>query len=152
MYFQLGFGCWLRGYSKIVEYWPLGGVWGKLGVCSGLRIITICFLVCFYLHKKINYNIFFCFSSTLALAYAETHPDRIKALVLRGIFTVRRSELTWFYQVWSFVLFCSRDVFLSLYLIIFDFRRVLLLFIRIRGTNFWLRFQSWRYVNIWSCH
>jgi proline iminopeptidase len=29
--------------------------------------------------------------STLALAYAETHPDRVKALVLRGIFTLRRA-------------------------------------------------------------
>src|SRR5262249_40513875 len=36
--------------------------------------------------------------STLALAYAETHPDRCKALVLRGIFMLRRSELLWFYQ------------------------------------------------------
>lgn len=36
--------------------------------------------------------------STLALAYAETHPDRVTELVLRGIFTLRRSELLWFYQ------------------------------------------------------
>jgi proline iminopeptidase len=36
--------------------------------------------------------------STLALAYAETHPDRVKALVLRGIFCCRRTELLWFYQ------------------------------------------------------
>jgi proline iminopeptidase len=36
--------------------------------------------------------------STLALAYAETHPDRVSELVLRGIFTLRRSELEWFYQ------------------------------------------------------
>lgn len=36
--------------------------------------------------------------STLALAYAETHPDRVKALTLRGIFMLRRSELLWFYQ------------------------------------------------------
>jgi pimeloyl-ACP methyl ester carboxylesterase len=28
--------------------------------------------------------------STLSLAYAETHPDRVKALVLRGIFTLRK--------------------------------------------------------------
>jgi proline iminopeptidase len=34
----------------------------------------------------------------LSLAYAETHPDRVKALVLRGIFTLRRKELIWFYQ------------------------------------------------------
>jgi proline iminopeptidase len=36
--------------------------------------------------------------SCLALAYAETHPDRVSELVLRGIFTLRRSELIWFYQ------------------------------------------------------
>ena len=36
--------------------------------------------------------------STLALAYAETHPARCKALVLRGIFLLRKSELDWFYQ------------------------------------------------------
>lgn len=36
--------------------------------------------------------------STLALAYAETHPDRVSALILRGIFTFRQSELDWFYQ------------------------------------------------------
>ena len=28
--------------------------------------------------------------ATLSLAYSETHPDRVKALILRGIFTIRR--------------------------------------------------------------
>jgi proline iminopeptidase len=36
--------------------------------------------------------------STLALAYAQKHPDRVTELVLRGIFLLRRSELEWFYQ------------------------------------------------------
>ncbi len=36
--------------------------------------------------------------STLALAYAETHRERANALVLRGIFLLRRMELSWFYQ------------------------------------------------------
>lgn len=36
--------------------------------------------------------------STLALAYAQTHPDRVTELVLRGIFMLRRAELLWFYQ------------------------------------------------------
>jgi len=36
--------------------------------------------------------------STLALAYAETHPSRVTELVLRGIFTLRKSELDWFYE------------------------------------------------------
>ena len=36
--------------------------------------------------------------STLALAYAEAHPDAVTELVLRGIFMLRRWELEWFYQ------------------------------------------------------
>lgn len=36
--------------------------------------------------------------STLALAYAESHTDRVAELVLRGIFTLRRWELDWFYN------------------------------------------------------
>jgi proline iminopeptidase len=36
--------------------------------------------------------------SALALAYAETHPERASELILRGIFTLRREELEWFYQ------------------------------------------------------
>src|SRR5262245_9020821 len=35
--------------------------------------------------------------STLGLAYAETHPERVRALVLRGIFLVRPKEIRWFY-------------------------------------------------------
>jgi len=36
--------------------------------------------------------------STLALAYAQAHPERVSELVLRGIFMLRPSELQWFYQ------------------------------------------------------
>src|SRR6185436_18000636 len=36
--------------------------------------------------------------STLALAYAQKHPERVSELVLRGIFLLRRWELEWFYQ------------------------------------------------------
>ncbi|MBC8031321.1 MAG: prolyl aminopeptidase [Pyrinomonadaceae bacterium] len=36
--------------------------------------------------------------STLALAYAETHPARVTELVLRGIFLCRPKEIKWFYQ------------------------------------------------------
>lgn len=36
--------------------------------------------------------------STLSLAYAQAHPDRVTALVLRGIFLLRRSEIEFFYQ------------------------------------------------------
>ncbi|WP_182085655.1 prolyl aminopeptidase [Aureimonas sp. ME7] len=36
--------------------------------------------------------------STLALAYAQAHPARVTEMVLRGIFTGRRSELDWYYR------------------------------------------------------
>lgn len=36
--------------------------------------------------------------STLALAYAEKHPEHVSELVVRGIFLLRRWELEWFYQ------------------------------------------------------
>ncbi|WP_078121127.1 prolyl aminopeptidase [Thiosocius teredinicola] len=36
--------------------------------------------------------------STLALAYAQTHPERVRAMVLRGIFLCRPHEILWFYQ------------------------------------------------------
>jgi proline iminopeptidase len=43
--------------------------------------------------------------STLALAYAETHPQAVSELVLRGIFLLRQLELTWFYQCGASLLF-----------------------------------------------
>ncbi|KAG5184419.1 prolyl aminopeptidase [Tribonema minus] len=36
--------------------------------------------------------------STLALSYAESHPERVQELVLRGVFMLRPQELKWFYQ------------------------------------------------------
>jgi proline iminopeptidase len=36
--------------------------------------------------------------STLALAYAQRHPERVRALVLRGVFLCRPHEIAWFYQ------------------------------------------------------
>ena len=36
--------------------------------------------------------------STLSLAYSQTHPDRCKGLILRGIFMLRQLEINWFYQ------------------------------------------------------
>ncbi len=36
--------------------------------------------------------------STLALVYAQTHPDRVTALVLRGIFLCRPRDIAWFYM------------------------------------------------------
>lgn len=43
--------------------------------------------------------------STLALAYAETHPTAVLGLVLRGIFLGRPKELHWFYQHGAHFLF-----------------------------------------------
>ena len=43
--------------------------------------------------------------STLALAYAETHPERVTELVLRGVFLLRRKEIEWFYQEGASTLF-----------------------------------------------
>ena len=36
--------------------------------------------------------------STLALAYAIKHPERVESLVLRGVFLLTKRELAWFYQ------------------------------------------------------
>jgi proline iminopeptidase len=43
--------------------------------------------------------------STLALAYAEKHPERVSELVLRGIFMIRKQEIDWFYQRGASALF-----------------------------------------------
>lgn len=36
--------------------------------------------------------------STLALAYAQTHPERVSELILRGIYTLTKAEMDWYYQ------------------------------------------------------
>ena len=43
--------------------------------------------------------------AALALAYAQAHPERVSAMILRGIFTARRSELRWLYREGASVLF-----------------------------------------------
>lgn len=43
--------------------------------------------------------------STLALAYAITHPERVESLVLRGVFLLTEPELKWFYQGGAAMLF-----------------------------------------------
>ncbi|KAJ1307934.1 hypothetical protein OPQ81_002011 [Rhizoctonia solani] len=54
------------------------------------------------LREKLNIDKWIVFGgswgSTLSLAYAQTHPGRVKGLILRGIFTLRKSELAFFYQ------------------------------------------------------
>ncbi len=52
--------------------------------------------------------------SALALAYAEQHPQRVSELVLRGIFTLRRSELDFYYNGGAGQLFPERyEMFLA---------------------------------------
>jgi len=43
--------------------------------------------------------------STLALTYAEKHPERVTELVLRGIFLLRKWEIDWFYQAGASALY-----------------------------------------------
>jgi len=35
--------------------------------------------------------------ATLALSYAQTHPERVLSMILRGVFLMRRKEIEWFY-------------------------------------------------------
>lgn len=58
-------------------------------------------------HLKIEKWIVFggSWGSTLALAYSQKHPERCLGLILRGIFTLRREELEWFYQKGADMLF-----------------------------------------------
>jgi len=46
--------------------------------------------------------------STLALAYSQSHPERVSHLVLRGIFMLSQFELQWFYQGGASALFPDR--------------------------------------------
>ena len=54
------------------------------------------------LRKKLDINKWLVFGgswgSTLSLAYAQTYPNSVSELVLRGIFLLREEELKWFYQ------------------------------------------------------
>lgn len=54
------------------------------------------------IRKKLNINRWVIFGgswgSTLSLVYAETHSDRVMALIVRGIFLTRQKEIDWFYQ------------------------------------------------------
>lgn len=54
------------------------------------------------LRKRFGYERWLVFGgswgSTLALAYAETHPERVSGLIVRGIFTLTGAEVDWYYQ------------------------------------------------------
>ena len=59
------------------------------------------------MHLKVDKWVVFggSWGSTLSLSYAQQHPDHVKALVLRGIFLLRREELLFFYQHGSSFIF-----------------------------------------------
>ncbi|WP_353193389.1 prolyl aminopeptidase [Pandoraea pnomenusa] len=70
------------------------------------------------LRKKFGYDSWLVFGgswgSTLALAYAQAHVPHASELVIRGIFTVRREELQWYYQKGASWLFPDRwEAFLA---------------------------------------
>lgn len=54
------------------------------------------------IREKLNIDSWMVFGgswgSTLALTYAQTHPEKVSEMVLRGIFLLRKKELDWFYQ------------------------------------------------------
>jgi proline iminopeptidase len=54
------------------------------------------------IREKLNINTWTVFGgswgSTLSLSYSINHPDRCDALILRGIFLLRKKEIQWFYQ------------------------------------------------------
>src|SRR5690554_5574683 len=52
------------------------------------------------LHLKIDKWVLFggSWGSTLALAYAQAHPERVLGMILRGIFLCREEDIHWFYQ------------------------------------------------------
>ncbi|KAE9599319.1 putative prolyl aminopeptidase [Lupinus albus] len=43
--------------------------------------------------------------STLALAYSQSHPDKVTGMILRGIFLLRKKEIDWFYEGGAAALF-----------------------------------------------
>ena len=54
-----------------------------------------------FIREHLEIDAWVCFGgswgATLALIYAETHPQRVRALILRGVFLMTRAELDWFY-------------------------------------------------------
>lgn len=81
--------------EKLRLFLNVGPRWHVVRVSSVL--LRLCFLPCFKFGGS--------WGSTLALAYSQTHPSRCISLVLRGIFTLRKREIDWFYQDGASLLF-----------------------------------------------
>ncbi|MEY4932457.1 MAG: hypothetical protein RLZZ403_777 [Pseudomonadota bacterium] len=89
--------------------------------------------------------------STLALAYAQTHPGRVTELVLRGIFMLRRWELQWFYQEGCSALF--PDYFADYVSVIPQVERgdlIAAFYKRLTGTNREEQLAAARAWSIWE--
>ncbi|MGI8656656.1 MAG: prolyl aminopeptidase [Pyrinomonadaceae bacterium] len=89
--------------------------------------------------------------STLSLAYAETHPDRVTALVLRGIFLCRAKEINWFYQKGADAIF--PDVWEEYERVIPEAERVNMLAAyhrRLTGADEQVRLEAARAWSVWE--
>jgi len=89
--------------------------------------------------------------STLSLAYAETHPDKVTALVLRGIFLCRPKEIKWFYQEGADAIF--PDVWEEYESVIPEAERVDMLAAyhrRLTGADEQLRLEAARAWSVWE--
>lgn len=80
-----------RGAGKSRPYGELreNDTWALVEDIESLRV-----------HLRLDRMILFggSWGSTLALAYAEAHPERVAGLVLRGVFTATRAEIDHFYH------------------------------------------------------
>lgn len=89
--------------------------------------------------------------STLSLAYAETHPDRVTTLVLRGIFLCRAKEINWFYQKGADAIF--PDVWEEYERVIPEAERVDMLAAyhrRLTGADEQVRLEAARAWSVWE--
>ncbi len=89
--------------------------------------------------------------STLALAYAEAHPDRVTALILRGIFLCRPKEINWFYQKGADAIF--PDVWEEYERVIPEAERVDMLAAyhrRLTGADEQVRLEAARAWSVWE--
>jgi proline iminopeptidase len=89
--------------------------------------------------------------STLGLAYAETHPDRVTELVFRGIFLCRPREIKWFYQEGANWIF--PDVWEEFVKVIPESERgdmVSAYYRRLTGGNEKIRIETARAWSIWE--
>jgi len=89
--------------------------------------------------------------STLSLAYAQTHPERARQLVLRGIFLCRPEEIRWFYQEGASWIF--PDVWEEYLKVIPEAERgdmVSAYYRRLTSENYEVRLEAARAWSIWE--